>query len=55
MKMNAETNSMLHLVSFEAAIMEVYPLENLKGRFSRFGHELFRFSPILLLQLNGYG
>ncbi len=55
MKMNAETNSMQHLVSFEAAITEVYPLEDLEGRFSRFGHGLFRFSPIPLLRLNGYG
>lgn len=55
MKMNAETNSILHLVSFEVAIMEVYPLENLDGRFSRFGHRLFRFSPIPLLRLNDYG
>jgi|GEM_PF-2507246 len=54
MKMNAETNSMLYLVSFEAAIMEVYPSENLDGRFSRFGHGLFRFSPIPLLQLKDY-
>lgn len=55
MKMNAETDSMLHLVSFEATVFEVYPLEDLEGRFSRFGHGLFRFSPIPLLRLNGYG
>jgi hypothetical protein len=55
MKMNVEAGSMLYPISLEVTILEVRPLKNLNGRFSRFGHGLFRFSPILLLRLNDYG
>ncbi|SUV29679.1 Uncharacterised protein [Bacteroides eggerthii] len=55
MKMNVETGSMLPPISIEVTILEVRPLENLDGRFSRFGHRFFRFIPIPLLRLNDYG